>query len=306
MYRHRHKRDRYQADDALRNAEYNDVLPHPLPRLDTWKKMSEYKFIISPHGTGLDCYRTYEALALGCMPVVRSSKLDVLHKDFPIIILPSWNDISLSLLLNEAEKARKKSIEKLSLQYWANKIKSGSAMTLGGFAIDEKMLDCILQKIPAGQTILEFGSGDGTIELLKYYSVISVEDNPRWVGHASKLKTTRNTSHYIHCPLVPIEPTEKFGHSLWYNAEVLIESLKKLNFAFDAVIIDGPMGRYGRSGILPFIARYKPYFSGKTFFIDDCDRNDELLLALELQSALNLNIELFTGTKDFAVLAPKT
>ncbi len=123
MYRHRHQRDRFLANEALKNADYNDVLPHPLNRLDTWKKMSEYKFIISPHGTGLDCFRTYEALALGCMPVVKSSTLDFLYKDFPVIILPSWNDISISFLLSEAERLKHIGRNGLSLKYWADKIK---------------------------------------------------------------------------------------------------------------------------------------------------------------------------------------
>jgi len=123
MYRHRHKQDRFRANDALQNADYNDVQPVPLSRLETWKKMAEYKFIISPHGTGLDCYRTYEAVALGCMPVVKSSTLDILHKNFPVIILPSWNEISLAFLLDNAERLKHKSRERLDLKYWAEKIK---------------------------------------------------------------------------------------------------------------------------------------------------------------------------------------
>jgi len=80
-------------------------------------------FIISPHGTGLDCHRTYEALALGCIPVVRSSTLDILYRDLPVVILQSWNDISLKALLEEAEKVKDKDFKSLELQYWVNKIK---------------------------------------------------------------------------------------------------------------------------------------------------------------------------------------
>ena len=60
--------------------------------------MVKYKWIISPHGNGLECHRTYEAIALGCIPVVKSSTLDIMYKDMPIIILNDWNEISLELL----------------------------------------------------------------------------------------------------------------------------------------------------------------------------------------------------------------
>lgn len=122
-YRSRHLGDRYLANDALKDTDYNDVLHEPLSRLAIWQKMTEYMFIISPHGTGLDCHRTYEALALGCIPVVRSSTLDILYRDLPVVILQSWNDISLKALLEEAEKVKDKDFKSLELQYWVNKIK---------------------------------------------------------------------------------------------------------------------------------------------------------------------------------------
>ena len=67
-------------------------------RTETWKLCSQYKYIISPHGNGLDCHRTYEAMCLGCIPVVRSSSLDLLYKDMPIIILDKWDDFNIEEL----------------------------------------------------------------------------------------------------------------------------------------------------------------------------------------------------------------
>ena len=55
--------------------------------------MIKYKWIISPHGNGLDCHRTYEAIALGCIPIVKTSTLDILYKDMPIIIVDNWSQI---------------------------------------------------------------------------------------------------------------------------------------------------------------------------------------------------------------------
>ena len=43
-----------------------------VPRADTWKAMSLTAFTLSPRGGGLDCHRTWEALVLGSVPVLRS------------------------------------------------------------------------------------------------------------------------------------------------------------------------------------------------------------------------------------------
>ena len=107
----RHNRDRYRAKKALDNVNFNVYQNKKIPREETWKNMVNYKWIISPHGNGLDCHRTYEAIALGCIPVVKTSTLDILYKDMPIIILNDWDEISLELLKSKTEVALKKSKE---------------------------------------------------------------------------------------------------------------------------------------------------------------------------------------------------
>jgi hypothetical protein len=118
----RHNKDRYVAKDALDNVNFNVYQDKKIPREETWKNMVKYKWIISPHGNGLDCHRTYEAIALGCIPVVKSSTLDIMYKDMPIIILNDWNEISLELLKSKTEEALKKSKETITLDYWNNKV----------------------------------------------------------------------------------------------------------------------------------------------------------------------------------------
>jgi hypothetical protein len=125
----RHNRDRYKAKDALDKVNFNvfqdkkilngdNWINNENIREETWKNMVKYKWIISPHGNGLDCHRTYEAIALGCIPVVKSSSLDLMYKDMPIIILNDWNEISLELLKSKTEEALKKSKETITLDYW--------------------------------------------------------------------------------------------------------------------------------------------------------------------------------------------
>lgn len=66
----------------------NRINSHTLHKL-----MRETLFVPSPAGNGLDCYRTWEALYLGCVPVV-------LAKDFcgdltwPVLVIQNWDELT--------------------------------------------------------------------------------------------------------------------------------------------------------------------------------------------------------------------
>lgn len=92
-----------------------------VPREECYKKMTQYKYIASPFGNGLECHRTWEALALGCIPIVKSSCLDCLYEDLPVLIVNSWSSISLELLDSFDKKGPWK-LEKLTADYWINEI----------------------------------------------------------------------------------------------------------------------------------------------------------------------------------------
>lgn len=53
---------------------------------------------MSPPGAGLDCYRTYETLSLGSIPIVLSSQLDVIFNDLPVLIVQQWSEVTPELL----------------------------------------------------------------------------------------------------------------------------------------------------------------------------------------------------------------
>ena len=74
---------------------------------DEWK---QYKFVLSPQGTGLDTHRTWEAIIVGCIPIVLSSNLDELYKDLPIIVIESWDKLNKSFLEKEYMIIQKKKI----------------------------------------------------------------------------------------------------------------------------------------------------------------------------------------------------
>jgi len=121
----------YDRTDAIKNIP-NDLIyyePNKIKRIETWVNMSTFCFIISPHGNGLDCHRTWEALCLGCIPIVKSSQIDILFYDLPVLIVNEWSDVTLELLNNTITNYKTKYVsnqfnyDKLLLKYWINKIK---------------------------------------------------------------------------------------------------------------------------------------------------------------------------------------
>lgn len=116
----------YDRSDALKKLPKNIVYyePEKIKRNDTWKKQSEYAFVISPHGNGLDCHRTWEALVLGCIPIVKKSVLDPLYDNLPVLIVNDWDEVNNNLLENTIKNFRNKKFiyEKLKLKYWVDLI----------------------------------------------------------------------------------------------------------------------------------------------------------------------------------------
>ena len=72
--------------------------PVPIPRVESHRRQVHYAFVISPFGSGLDCHRTWEALALGCIPIVRSSAMDPLFDRLPVPIVKDWADVTRDFL----------------------------------------------------------------------------------------------------------------------------------------------------------------------------------------------------------------
>ena len=87
-----------------------------------WSNMSTYAFVISPWGNGLDCHRTWEALCLGSIPIVKTSGLNSLFNDLPVWIINDWNEVTHENMVKKIEEFKSKTFnyEKLTLAYWRN------------------------------------------------------------------------------------------------------------------------------------------------------------------------------------------
>jgi len=110
--------------DALNTIPKDLVFYEPakVTRDICWKNMVQYAFVISPHGNGLDCHRTWEALALGCIPIVKSSGIDGLFDELPVWIVQSWNEVTAENMKQKVEEFKNKTFgyEKMTLKYWVN------------------------------------------------------------------------------------------------------------------------------------------------------------------------------------------
>ncbi len=84
------------------------------------------KYVISPPGRGLDCYRVWESLYLNTIPIVLSSPANELYQDLPILIAEGWEQVTQdfleeSYLVMQAKKDLY-NIKKLDFYYWWQQI----------------------------------------------------------------------------------------------------------------------------------------------------------------------------------------
>ena len=130
-------------------------------------------------------------------------------------------------------------------------------MSFGGSAISKELYDWIRGNLSSG-TILEMGSGRGTKELLKSYTVYSIEHSEKWLNFAKG-------SNYIYAPL------KQYSGYQWYD----IDKLKNLP-KYDLILVDGPKELTGRWG---FYKNIHLFNTAVPIIIDDTQRPQEKLLA---------------------------
>jgi len=85
---------------------------------------AQHKFIFSPRGNGVDCHRTWEALYLGVIPIVKRSIHMNEFSDLPILFVDNWDQINPKILHNFYEQVKNTSynLDKLKISYWKNRI----------------------------------------------------------------------------------------------------------------------------------------------------------------------------------------
>jgi hypothetical protein len=130
-----------------------------------------------------------------------------------------------------------------------------------------------------GSTILEFGSGTGTLELSKHYNLVSIEHDKKWLN--------KYDSRYIYAPLVD---------DMWYDGEVLSRELGGIDY--DLILIDGPP-QHRRKGILNYLDLFH---WNVPVIVDDINRQYDMDVAISLAKYLEKIPRLYKHNKYFAVI----
>tara|TARA_B100000579_G_scaffold187137_2_gene152576 strand:- start:2859 stop:4529 length:1671 start_codon:yes stop_codon:yes gene_type:complete len=109
--------------------------------------LSEYKYILSPPGAGIDCHRTWEALYCGTIPIIIESSINEMYKDLPVLIVNSWDEITKELLEKKYEEIQLKlknneyNMNKLYFEYWRNLINEKNVLKIEELSIRDDMYD---------------------------------------------------------------------------------------------------------------------------------------------------------------------
>ena len=184
----------------------------------------------------------------------------------------------------------------------------------GGWAIQESCFNLIKEILPEGKTILEFGSGHGTDALSKHYKMISVENQPEWVG--------KFDSHYIEVPIKPYSENNQIltkglleseitlnvpdnmppdlpgEHSPlqkgWFDHILLSEKIKDLKY--DLILVDGPNGAIGRGGFLKYLNIFN---TDLPVIFDDINRESEMQLMVKISEKLNRPYKILNTTTGY-------
>jgi hypothetical protein len=139
--------------------------------------------------------------------------------------------------------------------------------------LPKEALEFVIDHVEPGSVVVEFGSGHGSEVLSKHFDLYSFEHDEAWLGVTS--------STYIHAPIVENQHATEEGEKGWYDLEIV-----KQNWPKDpqCVIVDGPPGFIGRTGILSMLEELA---SVLLILVDDVDREAELQLSHMLSTRLD-------------------
>lgn len=108
---------RFQDEKFCKNGERK-------PFKSYLQEMARCKFVLSPAGLAPDCYRNWEALLVGSIPVVKRSQLDPLFEGLPVLIVDTWEAITQEFLNEQYKKITSRVYDSapLYMEYWIAKI----------------------------------------------------------------------------------------------------------------------------------------------------------------------------------------
>ena len=153
-------------------------------------------------------------------------------------------------------------------------------MSIGSVSISIECINFIKSILPIRSTILELGSGLGTVELSKWFKMYSVENQFEWMNKFPDCTT------YIPCRTLTYDDTFTAPNivgtqAAWYHPDDLFENLPK---SYDLILIDGPGGCYGRGGFFKYLEKFN---TNVPILFDDINRKSDLDLMIKVSQQLN-------------------
>ena len=145
--RNRRRKAIYQR---ISGAPWLVVPPRRVRRSELWQQKGQYLFDLSPQGHGIDCFRTWESLALGMIVIVERGPLGVgvrgdggLFADLPVVQVRNFTtDINATALRHWAAVHRKRHRptnalrnrslpvpDRLKLSYWLRTLRRAARGT---------------------------------------------------------------------------------------------------------------------------------------------------------------------------------
>jgi hypothetical protein len=128
------REERREAYRVLRENMNCHFVDKRLRQEEYWSTVRRFAFEVSPLGKGLDCHRTWEALASGTIPIVKASSLDEMYRenDLPVVIVADWTEITQENLQHWAKsylpRFNARLNDRLSADYWNSKIREASVV----------------------------------------------------------------------------------------------------------------------------------------------------------------------------------
>lgn len=87
-------KERKSALEAVQNLPNSKVILNPITPKAYRRYIKSSRYVISPPGNGPDCHRTWEALYLNAIPIVKKESWPFKNLDMPVLQIEDWSSIS--------------------------------------------------------------------------------------------------------------------------------------------------------------------------------------------------------------------
>jgi hypothetical protein len=101
----------------------------PLRRSEMWRRRGQFAFVVSPHGNGLDCHRTWEALALGHIVLAPKSPLAGIFTGLAVASVEDWSQVTPRNLARwmQSHGPLAHRSERLTSRWWVQKMRDAAS-----------------------------------------------------------------------------------------------------------------------------------------------------------------------------------